>query len=306
VRAGRLRGRAVLAALTIDAALGDGRSRWHPVAVAGRALDRGYRPWRHASPPLQLAGGAVVLAAVAGGAAACAWTVERLARRTPVASLALGAALKPSFALRDLLVQGGRVADALEAGDLDAARAGLAALVSRPAADLPAALVASAAIESLAENLVDSVVAPLLCFRLLGLPGAAAYRVINTADAMVGYRDEREWLGKLAARSDDVLNLVPARVSALALAAAAVLLEGTAAGRRALRTAWRESGRTASPNAGWPMAAMAGALGRRLEKRDHYVLGADWPEPGAADVRRARAIVKLAGALAGAVLAVRC
>lgn len=301
--AGRRRSLAV--ALTVDALVGDGEAvAWHPVAVAGRALERGCAPLRRLSPARQLAGGAAVVAAVAGAAAAGAWAVERLAGRGPAGWVLVGVALKPAFSLRQLLEEGDRVAGALEAGDLPAARTRLSSLVSRPTAGLPAGLVASAAIESLAENLADSVVAPLLCFSLFGLPGAAVYRVVNTADAMIGYRDERVWLGKAAARADDALNLVPARLSVVALAAAAALLEGGGAGRRALRAAWREAGHTASPNAGWPMAAMAGALGRRLEKRGHYVLGAAHPEPDASDVRRARAIVRLAALLAGAALCV--
>jgi adenosylcobinamide-phosphate synthase len=157
-------------------------------------------------------------------------------------------------------------------------------------AGLDAGQCASAAIESLAENVADSVAAPLLAYAAFGLPGAAAYRVVNTADAMFGYRGETEWLGKAAARLDDLLNWVPSRLSALALTGAAVVL-GDARG--AWRTRRREARRTASPNAGHPMAAMAGALGRRLEKPGHHVLGDGLPEPGPADVRAA---VRLAGA----------
>jgi adenosylcobinamide-phosphate synthase len=116
---------------------------------------------------------------------------------------------------------------------------------------------------------------------------------------MYGYRGELEWLGKPAARADDVLSWLPSRAAALALVLAALAVEGPAAARRAQAT-WRsDAGRTASPNAGRPMAAMAGALGRRLEKAGHYVLGAEFPEPGPADVRRAARLVEAAAALAG-------
>jgi adenosylcobinamide-phosphate synthase len=292
-----VRRRALAGALTLDLALGEGRLRWHPVAVAGAALDAALAPWRRSGPAAQLLGGAGAVAAVAAGAAAAAWAAERASRRAgPAGWVGLAIALKPAFALRQLLEEGLAVAACLEDGRLDDARWTLRALVSRPAADLPPELVASAAIESLAENLADSVAAPLLAFALLGLPAAAVYRVVNTADAMVGYRGELEWLGKAAARADDVLSWAPSRVSALALAAAA----GPGAGGRALAAARREGCRTASPNAGWPMAAMAGALERRLEKRGHYVLDAGRPAPGPADVRRAVRLTALAAALLAA------
>ena len=177
-------------------------------------------------------------------------------------------------------------------GDLHAARA-LAGrdLVSRDTSLLDAGEVASAAIESVAENLTDSLVAPLLYYLVAGLPGAWAYRVINTADAMVGYRTGRlEYLGKVAARLDDVVNLLPARLAALALVMAARVAGADGRGARAVLS--RDHARTASPNAGWTMSAMAGALGVTLAKRDAYRLG-DGTSPDASDVARA---VRVAGA----------
>jgi adenosylcobinamide-phosphate synthase len=198
-----------------------------------------------------------------------------------------------------LLDEGLGVAGSLEADHLDEARDRLRALVSRPAGSLSPGLVAAAAIESVAENLADSIAAPLLFYVLFGLPGAAAYRVVNTADAMFGYRGETEWLGKPAARLDDLLNWLPSRLSALAVTGAALISGGPAPALRAWRTWRRDGGRTPSPNAGRPMAAMAGAVGRRLEKTGHYVLGDGLAEPGPEDVRAA---VRLAG-LAAALLA---
>ena len=249
------RQRAIGAAVALDLALGEGRHRWHPVALVGRALDLALAPWRTSGPRAQLLGGAGAVAAVAAGSAALAWAVERGASRAgPVGWVGLAVALKPAFALRQLLEEALAVADCLEAGRLEEARRGLRALVSRPVAGLPPELVASAAIESLAENLGDSVAAPLLAFALSGLPGAAVYRVVNTADAMFGYHGELEWLGRAAARADDVLSWLPSRLSALALA----LVAGPAAGRRALRLARLDGPSTASPNAGRPMASAPG------------------------------------------------
>jgi adenosylcobinamide-phosphate synthase len=171
-----------------------------------------------------------------------------------------------------MLAEAGRsVRLALERGDLTAARHALGNLVSRDRSELTAELAGAAAIESLAENLSDSIVAPLFYYTLFGLPGAAAYRLFNTCDSMLGYHGRYEYLGKAAARFDDALNLLPARLTALLIIVLAPLYGGNQ------WTAWRiwrrDSRRTASPNAGHPMAAAAGALGIQLEKVDHYILG---------------------------------
>jgi adenosylcobinamide-phosphate synthase len=298
---GKGRGVALCSALAADVLIGDPEHPWHPTAVAGQALAAAYGPWRHRRPFAQLVGGTVALAFVAGAAGVAAAVLERSLRRIPAGAVALGIALKPTFAVRELLAAGGSVADALEDGDLDTARTRVGMIVSRPTEGLRPDELAAAAIESLAENLGDSMVGPLFAFAVAGLPGAAIYRVVNTADSMYGYHDEREWLGKSAAHVDDLLNLVPSRASMLALAAAA-LITGRADAAAAMATARRDHRRLASPNAGWPIAAMAGALGRRLEKPGHYAVGEDRPAPGPEDIRRASAIVVTAAALLTVVL----
>ena len=213
------------------------------------------------------------------------WLARTVERRTPWPMQAL--LLKPMFAGRALLQAGRRVEVALEASDLAQARAELGSLVSRPTSSLDAPLIAAAAIESTAENLVDSWLAPLLAYSFFGLGGAYGYRAVNTADAMWGYRTPRyEQLGKGAARLDDLLNFVPARVGALVLCAVA------GQGWRAASTTWLRDGcKTASPNAGQTMACAAGALGVRLEKEGQYVLGAHARLPAASDIGRARRLV---------------
>ena len=150
----------------------------------------------------------------------------------------------------------------------------------------------------MAENSSDSIVAPLFFYAVGGVPGALAYRAVNTLDAMIGYRGEYEWLGKAAARLDDVANLVPARLTAALLALAAPLGRGSAL--RALATWVRDRAHTASPNAGHPMAAMAAALGVVLEKRGAYCLGADLRTPEARDIGRAVRVKAGAAAFATA------
>ncbi len=129
----------------------------------------------------------------------------------------------------------------------------------------------AATVESVAENTCDSFVAPLFYFLILGVPGAIAYRVINTSDAMIGYHGECEYLGKFAARLDDVVNFLPARITGLMIVAAAFL--SNKGGATAWRIMLRDHAKTESPNAGWSMAAAAGALRVQLQKVGHYRLG---------------------------------
>jgi adenosylcobinamide-phosphate synthase len=189
------------------------------------------------------------------------------------------------------------VRDRLAAGDLGGARAAVGRhLVSRPVDGLDEGATASAAVESLAENLSDSWVAPLCFYLVGGVPGAWAYRAVNTADAMIGYRlGMLERLGGASARLDDLLNLVPSRLAALALVAGARI--GGESGSRAWEVWCRDGGSTASPNAGQTMAAMAGALGVTLEKRGHYRLG-DGPPPDVAVAGRAVGVFAAAAGVA--------
>lgn len=290
------RAAALMVALALDLVLGDVGGAWHPVALAGRVLEDAYRPWPGRHPATQLLGGTAALAAVAAVAALLSRTAERVAEGRLIRAVLLGVLLKQTFSIRGLLEAGFKVAESLECGRLDQARLHLGALVSRPTADLSPDLCASAAIESLAENLADSIAAPLLLHSLFGLPAAAGYRVVNTADAMFGYRGQTEWLGKSAARLDDMLNWIPSRLSALALTGASLVLGGRAEASSAWQRWRQEGGRTASPNAGQPMATMAGALERRLEKVGHYVLGERYGEPNASDIRTA---IRLTGVAAG-------
>ncbi len=298
-----MRGRSapLLLAVGLDLLAGEPPGRWHPVAWVGRALD-GIE--RRATVRTVGMGAAGVLA-VAAGAAAAATLVAALARRLGRAGAVLEAlALKPTFAVRRLATAAGEVGAALDRGGLDDARRLCGRhLVSRPTAMLDEPGVTSAAVESVAENLTDSVAGPLLAYALGGLAGAWAYRAVNTADSMWGYRDARyERFGKAAARLDDAANLVPARVAAVALAAGAAMAGEDGVG--AARLAWRDHARTASPNAGWPMAAMAGALGVGLAKPGAYRLG-DGPLPRdrAAIVRAVRVFGAASALVVGAALA---
>ncbi len=292
---------AVLIALAIDAALGEPPARCHPVVAMGRYL--GFMGARiapraghgHARPARAFAGGALAwcLGAflVSGAALWVSWWVADWAWW--LQALALGALLKPLLAWRMLRDEVAAVEAAL-GQSLAAGRARLQWLVSRDVAALDAVQVRESAIESLAENLNDSVVAPLFWFAIAGLPGAALYRFANTADAMWGYRGERHgrdwtWAGKWAARADDVLSWVPARLTAVVLGAL-----------RRWPSLAAQARRTPSPNSGWPMAAMALALGVSLSKPGVYSLNGGGRAPEADDTARAlrvaaRGVLTLAG-----------
>jgi len=179
--------------------------------------------------------------------------------------------LKSTFSLKELRRVALGVKRLLLKEELDEARLELHSLVSRDTQGLPQPLLVSATVESVAENTGDSFVAPLFYFLLFGVPGAIAYRVVNTMDAMIGYHGKYEYLGKFATKLDDGLNFIPARLSALLLVLAAFLSRRDA--RNSWQTALGSHSRTESPNAGWPMAAVAGALNVQLEKKEHYKLG---------------------------------
>jgi len=293
---------ALLIALALDHRFGEPPARLHPVVGMGRYLGWAGRDLPAlAAGPAFLAGMGVWLAgAVLVGVPA--WLLEAALRQaaTPnglvgqaLMALLLGVALKPMLAWRMLRDEVHAVERALATG-LDAGRAQVARLASRDTRTLDATQVRETAIETLAENLNDSVIAPLFWFAVAGLPGAVLYRYANTADAMWGYRGRWEWAGKWAARADDVLSWLPARLTALALRPAPTQWQ-------ALR---QQASRTPSPNGGWPMGAMALALGIRLSKPGVYVLNPDGRTATAADLAGAlhRAGVGLARGVCGLLL----
>jgi adenosylcobinamide-phosphate synthase len=298
----------LVGALALDRFLGEYPALLHPVVWMGGAISTLERAAPRAGRALQLAWGAAVALAIPALFGGAAWLTCRGVRSSPLLSILLEALLlKAAFAVRALGEAGEAVAVPLRRGAVEEARAKLGALCSRDASQLDPPLLAAAAVESLAENTSDSVVAPLLFWAVLGVPGAIAYRAANTLDARLGYRGHYEWLGKASARIDDLLNLAPAR-----LTAALLLLAGAARGadvRRGLAILRRDGGATASPNAGRPMAAMAGLLGVQLEKVGAYRLGDPLtparPETIAAAWRIAELAAVLAAVLCGIVALAR-
>lgn len=223
-------------------------------------IDAGARRWNkpHGTPNMRRIGGAATLVLVMGFAGAGAWVSELIAAYIlgSYSWLATAILVFPAIAQRSLLDHVRLVLVALENGDLERARCAVANIVGRDTAELDEAAVSRAAIESLAESFCDGVVAPLIWLALLGLPGIWAFKALSTADSLIGHIEE-PWrdFGWAAAKCDDLANWLPARI------AGALICLGGGGGWRIMH---RDRGKHASPNAGWPEAAMAGALGITL------------------------------------------
>jgi adenosylcobinamide-phosphate synthase len=269
----------LLAGLAIDALFGDmqGVFRFvpHPIVLAGRAIAfferKLNRPTRTARARRER--GVLTVLILVGAAAVIGWVIQALCRGRPFGALIEALMIGILIAQRSLFLHVAAVALALRNRGLEAGRVAVSHIVGRDPARLDAHGVARATIESLAENFSDGVIAPVFWYLLGGLPGLFAYKTANTLDSMIGHRSERyRAFGWAAARFDDLLNLVPARLSGLLLSAAALFV-GNARPAQSFVAMLRDAKKHRSPNAGWPEAAMAGALGLALAGPRHYADG---------------------------------
>ena len=306
----------VLAALLIDAATGDPpwlyRRVPHPVVVLGKLVELAERILYAPSPRWRgVAGGAVTVVAVVGAGVAVAWPIDRFLVEGRAHGWVLEAVIASTLlAFRGLHDHAGAVARGLEQS-LAAGREAVSHIVGRDPASLDEAGVARGAVESIAENFSDGVVAPLFWYALAGLPGLLACKAVNTLDSMIGHRTERYLhFGSTAARLDDLVNYLPARLAGLYFVAAAWLLPG-ASGGRAWRVMIRDARRHRSPNAGWQEAAVAGALDVALagpRRYPHETVDDAWMGDGrtrldAGDIRRCLHLYITAVALVALTLA---
>lgn len=305
-------------ALIVDAVVGDPDTVWrrapHPVAVIGALIGRLDRAWNRPadSPSRRAALGAVAIVLVAFVAGLAGYALERLLLALPfgwVVTVLLASILLAGRSLHDHVAA---VAAGLGEG-LARGRVAVARIVGRDPDTLDAAGVSRAAIESAAENFADGFVAPALWFLVLGLPGMFAYKAINTADSMIGHTTpEHRDFGRGAARLDDLANWPGSRLAGVVIALAAPLAGGATS--RSLRVMMADAAKHRSPNAGWPEAAMAGALGVALAGprrysgvavNDPFLNEAGRHDAGPEDIRRALAVYRgawaiLAAAVAGA------
>lgn len=254
----------LLTAYLLDLALGDPRWLPHPIRLFGWLIARGEQ-WLNRGRHRFIKGAALALVLVAGVFVVLYWLIDFLAAVSLPAWYLLNSLLL-FFALanRSLIEEGRAVFTALEQGGLEAGRKRLSWIVGRETGNLSPQQIRGAVFETMSENLSDGVVAPLFYFALFGVPGAMAYKMVNTLDSMIGYKSERyEQFGKFAARLDDVLNYLPARITALLM----LLVSG----RPTVFQTIRKFGRMhASPNAGYPEAALAGILNCRFGGPNTY------------------------------------
>jgi adenosylcobinamide-phosphate synthase len=309
----------LLLALLIDAVFGDPdwlyRAIPHPAALMGRVVDWLDQQLNNNadSPRMRRFWGVVAVVFMVGGALTFGWLAELLLSVIPLGWLIEAALMSTLIAQNGLYLHVREVAIGLERDGLAGGREAVSHVVGRDPDSLDEPGVARAALESLAENLSDAVTAPIFWALLLGLPGILAYKVVNTTDSMIGHRTARhEHFGWAAARLDDLLNLAPARLAGLVLCGAAAFLRG-----RPVRAAWsamvRDAPKHHSPNAGWPEAAMAGALGLALagprvydgDRVDDAWMGAGGRSDATAeDIRRGLRLFVIACAIQAAAVAI--
>ncbi len=300
-----------LAALVIEAAVGYPqalvRHIGHPVMWIGALIAWADRRWNRVADTFAVRRccGTMLVIALVGMMVAIGLLLTWLLRwgvPEPFATLVVGLIASSLLAQRSLDQHVAAVATGLEQGGIEGGRRAVAMIVGRDPASLDEAGVARAAIESLAENFSDGVVAPLFWLALAGLPGILSYKAINTADSMIGHRSERHRaFGWAAARLDDLINLPASRLSALWLVLAACIIPG-ASPRSAWHAVWCDAGKHRSPNAGWPEAAMAGSLGLRLagprvyhgEVVDDAWMGEGRAAADAGDIRHALRLYRMA------------
>lgn len=283
-------GAALLAILVVEAVAGYPPKLRHPIQAVGALIDRLERRWNRGDERERRRAGVSLLLVLVGSAAATGWAIAHLLPGTLGFALAVLAGTT-GLAQRSLHDHVAAVAAPLVVGDLPLARARVAMIVGRDTDTLDEQGIATAAIESLAESFCDGVVMPAFWFAVAGLPGLFAAKAINTADSMVGHRTDRfAAFGWASARADDLAAYLPARLSAVLICLA---------GRGGWDVMRRDARHHASPNAGWPEAAMAGVLGRRLGGPVRYdgepamrpVMGAG-PPPAVADLMRALTVYR--------------
>jgi adenosylcobinamide-phosphate synthase len=266
-------------ALVIDLIIGEYPAFLHPVTWIGNVISLLLKAAPGKGSALQFIYGVlIVILTTALFTAPVFFLLTFLRDWSTIGFIIIGALLlKSTFSIKGLYRLANNVKRLLDEGKISDARKETSYLVSRDTTSLDQEQISSAIVEMTTESITDSLAAPLFYWLIFGVPGAIAYRVINTFDSRIGYHGRYEYTGKFAARLDDVLNFIPARISGLLLIVSAFIAGKN--GRKAWRTMLIDHNKTASPNAGWTMSAAAGALDIRLEKPGHYRLGHAGREP---------------------------
>jgi adenosylcobinamide-phosphate synthase len=260
-------------ALTLDLAIGEVPNTYHPISWLGKLISFEVKLLPKKGKGIQLVLGAFAVLITIGTITVLLFFLLGTLKEINLILYIItsGILLKLAFSIRGLARAVIDVKKLLIADKISKAKISLKSLVSRETDNFGKGQVVAATIESLAENSCDSFIAPLFYFLIFGVPGAIAYRIINTFDSMIGYHGQWEYSGKFAARIDDVVNFIPARIAAVLIVVAAWICKKNVV--RSWQIMLRDHNKTQSPNAGWTMSAIAGALEIQLEKTGHYKLG---------------------------------
>jgi len=266
-------------ALTIDFTLGDPKNKFHPTAWIGSLIAKITPSLKNSSNTLEKLGGIILIMISSAIVASLIILLDVGINMITTDYLSIiisiivgGILLKTTIAIKGMEKHALAVVNSLENNNIVSARNNLSMIVKRNTKDLDKNHVFSGVVESISENTVDGITGPLFYFGLFGLPGAFVYRVINTADSMIGYKTNIfKNIGWFAANCDTILNYIPSRLTGFVMIFSAMILGYD--WKRSYKIMIRDGGKTQSPNAGYPMAAIAGALGTRFEKIDHYFLG---------------------------------
>jgi adenosylcobinamide-phosphate synthase len=297
---------AVILALGIDFAFGDPRNKYHPTVWVGTLLGKIVPGVKSTNPRLEKLGGAVLVISVTILVAVLIIIFDSELKYFNSLNMAgmsktlvlimdvagVGLLLKTTIAVKAMELHASKIIEALSKNDLDLARERLSMIVKRSTSNLDRQHVVSATLESISENTVDGITGPLFYFAIFGLVGAFIYRTINTIDSMIGYKtDLFRNLGWFGANCDKILNIIPSRLTSLIMILASMIVGED--WRHSIKIMRRDGSKTQSPNAGYPMATMAGALDVRFEKLDHYTLGDGNSEITERHFRTAISIMKL-------------
>jgi adenosylcobinamide-phosphate synthase len=266
-------------ALLLDFAAGDPKNKYHPTVWIGKLIAKLTPLAKNNSGKKELLGGILVVCTVVSIVSTLLVFLEiginliTIDLVSLLTSIIIGTILlKTTIAIKGMEKHALNVADSLEKSDLDSARAHLSMIVKRDTKDLDENHITSAVLESVSENTVDGVTGPLFYYAFFGLPGAFVYRVINTVDSMIGYRTSMfKNIGWFGANCDKVLNYVPSRLTGLVMILSALILGYN--WKESFHIMKRDSKKLDSPNAGYPMSALAGAIGVKFEKINHYTIG---------------------------------
>ena len=266
-------------AIILDLVVGDPRNKYHPTAWVGGFISNLVPLFKNENSHLEKFGG-ILIVLISSGIVGTLLIILTLKidvigheLLTTIVTVVVGAILlKTTIAIRGMEKHALQVVHALERDDIDEARANLAKIVKRKTKNLDKNHILSGVLESISENTVDGITGPMFYFAIFGLPGAFVYRVINTIDSMIGYKTEMfRNIGWFGANCDKVLNYLPSRITGLIMVLSAMLLEND--WKQSYQILKRDSEKTSSPNAGYPMAALAGALDTKFEKVEYYTIG---------------------------------